>query len=220
MPKIQAHTGVSRIADNTDADVRIGNQGEALTGAMNGFFYEQVMRGNGYVFSTALAGNALVAATTTNAPAIWNPPGSGRYLVIEKIVFGRSAVGTPLEGGIVHLRAQNINSYPGTAAAIVSATFVAALNLRSDLGDNSGMFFAPTTITTTGTPSFWATSGISQIASTGTTTGTGTFNVFSDINGMLVVAPGTLYQLGATVSLSTTYSISIFALSLPIPLTA
>ena len=218
MPKIQGRTGVARVPDNTDADFRTGSQSEMLTGAMNGFFFEQVMRGNGYAFNTALAGNALVAATTTNAPAIWNPPGSGKALVIQKIAFGRSAVGTPLEGSIVHLRMQNVNSYPGTGAAIVSATFQPALNLRSDLGDNSGMFFAPTTITYTTGPVFWCETGISQIASTGTTTGVGTFTAWSDINGLLVIYPGTVYALGATVSLSTTYCISIYALSLPLPL--
>ena len=220
MPKIQGHTGASRTSDNQDGDIRMGNQNELLTGAMNGFFFEQVMRGNGYVFSTALAGNALVAATTSNAPAIWNPPGSGRALVIQKVAFGRSAVATPLEGSIVHLRMQNVNSYPGTGAAIVSATFVAALNLRSDLGDLSGMFFAPTTISYTTGPVFWCETGISQNAATGTTTQPTTFMDVCDVNGLLVVYPGTVYALGATVSLSTTYCISIYALSLPLPLAA
>ena len=220
MPKIQGHTGASRTNDNQDGDIRMGNQNELLTGGMNGFFFEQVMRGNGYTFNTALAGNALIAATTSNAPAIWNPPGSGRVLVLEKILFGRSAVGTPLEGSIVHLRMQNVNSYPGTGAAIVSATWQAALNLRSDMGDVSGMFFAPTTISYTTGPVFWAETGISQIASTGTTTGVGTFNTQCDINGILCIYPGTVYALGASVSLSTTYCISILALSLPLPLTS
>lgn len=214
---IQGAVGVQNAPDGSTPLAKLGNQAEVMTNSMNGDFYEQVLRGNGYVFNTALAGNALVAATTSNAPAILNPAGSGKLLVVQKITFVRTAVGTPLEGGIVHLRTQNVTSAIGTGAQIVSGTAVAAVNLRSDKGDNSGMIFYPTTIVTTPTPSVWAQTGISQIASTGTTTGVGTFTAWTDLNGLLVVAPGTLYSLGASVSLSTTYAISIFGFVVNLP---
>lgn len=213
--KAELQAGRQTVSDGQLCPARGGNQGELLTGAMNGYFYEQVLRGNGYVFSTALAGNALVAATTTNAPAIWNPPSSGKMLILQKITYNRTAVGTPLEGGIVYAKASA--QALGTGADIVSGTAVAAVNLRFDLGDNSGMKFFPTTISTTPTPSYFANAGISQAASTGTTTGVQTFQLVDWINGSIVVAPGTLFSLCAQVSLSTTYSISIFGLSVPLP---
>lgn len=220
MAVLEGQVGPVRVADGDERRIRLGNSAELMTGAMNGFFYEQVMRGNGYSFTTALAGNALVAATTSNAPAIWNPPGSGRLLSIVKVAFGRTAKGTPLEGSIVYLRLQNVNSRAGTAADLVSGTAVAAVNLRSDLGDNSGMVFFPTTIATTSTPAVWACSGIAQTADNGATTvgGPQSQRMVDDVNGMLVVGPGTLFSLGAAVSLSTTYTITIYALSLPLPL--
>ena len=211
--------GPKRASDDDVVIGRCGNMGELLTGAMNGFFYEQVMRGNGYCFSTALAGNALVAATTTNAPALLNPPQSGRIFVMEKITYNRTAIGTPLEGGIVYCKTA-IGSIVGTGADIVSGTLVGGTNLRFDLGDNSGMKFYPTTISTTLTPTFFANSGISQAASTGTTTGVQHFHAIDYINGMIVIPPGWMFSLAAQVSLSTTYSISLFGLSLPIPQTA
>lgn len=214
--------GPRRASDDDKITMRGGSFGEALTGAMNGFFFEQVMRGNGYSFSTAAAGAALVAATTTNAPAILNPPGSNRLLSIFKITFGRTAKGTPLEGSIVYLRLQNVVSVIGTGADIVSGTQVAAVNLRSDLPDNSGMRFYPATIATTPTPALWACSGVSQTADNGATTVTGpqSHRLIDEINGALVVGPGTLFSLGASAALSTTYTITIYALSLPLPLTA
>ena len=222
MPTFQGRAGASRLADNQEGDVRIGNQNELITGEMNGVFFEQVMRGNGYSFTTALAGNALVAATTSNAPAIWNPPQSGRLLSIFKICFGRTAVGTPLEGSIVYLRLQNVNSRAGTGADLVSGTAVAAVNLRSDMADNSGMVFFPTTIVTVTTPTIWACSGVAQTADNGATTvsGPSTQMAVDYVDGSLVVGPGTLFSIGAAVSLSTTYTITIYGLSLPIPQTA
>ena len=216
---IEGRAGKSTLADGVDGKVRLGNQGEILTGSMNGTFYEQVMRGHGYVFTTALAGNALVAATTTNAPAIMNPAGSGRLLVLQKVTFGRTAVGTPLEGSIVYLRTQNVNSIVGTGADIISGTKVAAVNLRSDLSDDSRMLFYPTTISTTLTPALWACSGVAQTADDGATTVSGPRAelLVDNIDGMLVVGPGTLFSIGAAVSLNSTYTISIYALSLPLP---
>ena len=215
----EALVGPQRRTDHDVGKLRMGSYGELVCNNFNGFFFEQVMRGNGYVFSTALAGNALVAATTTNAPAILNPAQSNRLLVLQKITFNRTAVGTPLEGGIVYCKTP-VSSIVGTAADIVSGTLVAAVNLRPDLPDNSGMKFYPTTIATTPTPTFFANAGVSQAASTGTTTGVGTFAAVDHINGLIIMPPGWMFSLAAQVSLSTTYSISIFALSLPLPLTA
>lgn len=218
---LEGQIGAARHADGDTKKVRLGNSGEIVTGEMFGSFYEQVMRGNGYAFNTALAGNALVAAAAAgNAPAIWNPPSSGKLLSIAKVVVSRTAVGTPLEGGIVYLRTQQVHSRKGTAADLVSGTSVAAINLRSDLGDNSGMVFFPTTIVTTSVPEIWAMSGIAQTADDGATTVSGprAEQLTDHINGLLVVGPGTLFSIGAAVALNTTYAITIYGIVTPIPL--
>jgi hypothetical protein len=168
----------------------------------------------------ALAGNALVAATTTNAPAIWNPPDSGRVLLVQCVRFGRTAKGTPLEGSIVYQLLQDVRSGPGTGADVVSGTLVAAVNLRSDLTDNSKMRFYPTTVATTRTPSVWGASGVAQTADNGATTVSGPHTdsgVVDWLYGMLQVWPGSMLSMGAAVAISTTYTISILGLSLPKP---
>lgn len=219
---LEGLVGKQRAADADKRKVRLGNTGEIVTGMTYGNFFEEVMRGNGYAFNTALAGNALIAAGTANAPAIWNPPNSGRLLSIAKVVFGRTAVGTPLEGGIVYLRLQDVDSRKGTAADLVSGTEVAPVNLRSDLEDNSGMKFFPTTIVTTTTPDIWAFAGVAQTADDGATTVSGprAEHLTDHVDGLLVVGPGTLFSIGAAVSLNTTYHITIFGISVPLPLTA
>lgn len=222
MSLLEGRVGPQRGNDGDVRVARLGSAGEVITGESYGNFYEQVMRGNGYAFNTALAGNALVAATTSNAPAIWNPPSSGKLLSIVKVVFGRTAVGTPLEGGIVYLRLQDVLGRKGTAADLVSGTEVAAVNLRSDLDDASGMVFFPTTIVTTSTPAIWAASGIAQTADDGATTVSGprAEQLTDHINGLLVVGPGTLFSIGAAVALNSTYHISIYGIVTPLPLVA
>jgi hypothetical protein len=144
MPIAQVKVGPQTPKDGQPFDARGDAWGAVGSSSMNGFFAEQVARGNGYSFTTALAGNALVAATTTNAPAIWNPPSSGRVLLVQCVKFGRTAKGTPLEGSVVYHRQTSVQGL-GTGADIISGTSVAAVNLRSDLPDNSKMLFFPTT---------------------------------------------------------------------------
>ncbi len=231
MPQLQARTGAQTPKDFTWPEVRGGPWGELGTSDMSGFFSEQVARGNGYCFSSILAGVALIDTTnvTNNKMLIWNPPTSGRVLVLQCVKFGRTAKGaTPLEGGIVYGRAQNILSaspITGTTTFpcdIISYTKVAAINLRSDIvGDNSGMLFAPalSALQSTAPPTFWAASGIAQTADNGATTVEGPQVQYAVdwIWGMLQLWPGSLMCVSATAALLTTYTTSIFALSLPRP---
>ncbi len=219
MPVAQVISGPQTPKDGQILNVRGDSWGAIGSSSMNGFFAEQVARGNGYSFTTALAGNALVAATTTNAPAIWNPPSSGRVLLVQAVKFGRTAKGTPLEGSIVYHRQTSVQGL-GTGADIISGTAVAGVNLRSDLPDNSKMLFFPTTISTTFTPALWGASGVAQTADNGATTVSGPHTdcgVVDWLYGLLQVWPGSFMSLGAAVSISTTYTISILALSLPKP---
>lgn len=222
MADMELLVGARRSADGQKAVARGGSFGELLTGDMNGFFFEQVARGNGYVFSTALAGVALIAATTTNNKCLlWNPPDSGRVFVIWQIKLGRTAVGTPLEGSIVYNTAQNIRSFGATGADIVSGTLVAGKNLRTDLTDASKMLWYPAASVLTTAPGLFACSGIAQTADNGATTVSGPktdAGVRDDIWGSIQVWPSTLFSIGAAVSIATTYTISVIGVSLPLPL--
>ena len=211
--------GSQRASDGDERAIRLGNHGEVVTNSGVGSFYDQISRGNGYAFATAIAGAEFPAAgASANVPAIWNPPGSGRVLSIIKVVIARTAVGTPLEAAICYQRLQAVNSRKGTAADLVSGTAVAAVNLRSDLGDASGMVFFPTTMVTTTTPTLWATA-FAQTADDGATTVSGprTEVICDHVDGLLLVYPGTLFSMSASAATNTTYQTTIFGLSLPLP---
>jgi hypothetical protein len=182
------------------------------------WFADQVAAGNGYVFESALAGVALIAATTSaNKMLLVNPVSSERVFIFQKITYGRTAVGTPLEGAIVYNvgLARSVSVSAGTGNDVVSYTAVAGQNLRSDLGNNSGLLFAPATSVVTTAPTFWGAPGIAQTADNGATTVSGprTQLAVDHINGMMQLFPGTLFTIGAAVSLSTTYHIAIYGVS-------
>ena len=220
--RIFGHVGEARLSDGVEMPFRQGNTGEQMFSGLNPKYYEHVVRGRAFVYSTAAAGVALIAATTSNAPAIWNPAGSGKNLVLLKIAIGRTAKGTPLEGSIVYLTLANAGATVGTANQIVSLTQVTPVNLLLGAGNPSVMRFAPATISTTGTATVVCASGFAQTADNGATTVSGprVDSVIDYIDGMIIVPPGNTFQMGAAVSISTTYTISIFALELPLPLTA
>jgi hypothetical protein len=216
----EAQVGPQRNNDDQVVKLRLGSYGELMCNDMNGFFAEQVLRGNGYVWSTPIAGVALIAMTTANAPALWNPPSSGKVCILQKITYLRTAVGTPLEGGIVYFTGVQPVRGVGTAADLPTNTPVAGRNLRLDIyGDQSGMTWCPATITSTAafSPTFHSFSGVSQIAATGTTTGIGNQLLVDRLDGLIVIPPGGIFAIGANVSLSTTYAISVFGICLPVP---
>ena len=198
----------------------LGRFGELLTDGAFGKYGELVRRGYGFAYSTALAGNALIAAGTANAPLIANFAGSGVDLIILKVVAVRTAVGTPLEGGIVYLReAATIGAAAATGSPIVSGTVVAARNLRGAVGGRAqATTFYPTTVTaTSGALTYHSNSAFAQSADDGATTVSGprAEMLVDNLDGLMVVPEGGAFALGASVSLNTTYAFTIFGLEIP-----
>lgn len=216
--RVEGRTGVQRNTDDMLVPSRIGSQGEVVVSDMNGFFYEQVMRGNGFVYPSAIAGSAPVAATTTNVPFLWNPSGSGKNLVIIKVVASITATGTAVAGAIAYASIPNAGSQIGTAQPVVSGTFVAATNLLLGAGNNSVIRFCPTTVVTTATPTVIAASSIGQC--TAATTAVPPVMLVDWVYGAIIIPPGNTFQIVAGASIASTYCFSIFGLELPIALTA
>ena len=225
MPILQARPGAQTPKDQSYPDVRGGSWGELGTSDMSGFFAEQVARGNGYVFSSALAGVVpIVATTTNNKMLLYNPPTSGRVFLVQRVAFGRTAVAaTPLEGSIVYNRAQNIqtaSTAAGTGNDIVSYTKADGVNLRGDIvGDGSGLFFAPAASVLTAAPTLWAASGVAQTADDAITSAQGPCVQYlvDWVWGLLQLWPGTLMSVGSAAAIATAYTVSIYGLSLPKP---
>lgn len=213
--RVEGRVGVGKFGDDTLTAPRLGSQGELIVSDMNGLFYEQTMRGNAFMYSTTSA-VSVTALATTGAPNIWNPAGSGKNLVITKVTFGMAAIGTPAISSFVYGILRNAGNQIGTAAPVVSLTQVDPVNLLIGGGNVSVMRFAPATISLTTAPTILCNSG----CSTGSAAAPVGYNFQDDVNGRIILAPGSLLQVGATVATSTTFIVSIYGFELPIPLSA
>ncbi len=216
--RIEGRVGVSRYADDQEGPPRLGNQGELVVAELNPKYYEQTMRGNHFVYSAAIGGAVLAAFTTSTAPFIWNPMGSGKNLVITKVAVGLDATGTTAAGHVVYGYQSGLGSSFGTAAPVVSLTKVAGVNLLIGAGIASAMYFAPTTVSLTSACTFLCSMGLGQAAAT--TSATSPFIAVDEVDGRIIIPPGSAFSVAASGSIASTYTISIYGLELPIPLTA
>ena len=216
--QIQASVGVQRLADSNRAVPRLGSQGELVVGQLNSKYYEQTMRGNAFLYSTAAAGVTLAAPGTSSAPMIWNPSGSGKNLVIDKVAIGFVST-TTIAANFEYAYLTGAGSQVGTAAPIVSLTQVAAVNLLLGSGVASVMRFAPATVTLAAAPTHLATVGISTTAGTATTTNA-PFTMVDDVDGRIIVPPGVAFFVLSNAAMAMVAEISIYGLELPVPLTS
>lgn len=210
---INGRVGVVSLTDGDDKQPRLDHQGAVVVNGMSGQFYEQTLRGNAFVYSTSTA-VSVVALGTTAAPNIWNPAGSGKNLVLYKLVAAAGAVGTPVVSAFQYGLLKNAGSQIGTGSPVVSLTQADPTNLLLGAGKESVMRFAPATISLTTAPTFFANAGFWLGNAAAPTTGA----AFIDyINGAIILPPGNLLQIGASTATSTTFFISIYGLELAIP---
>jgi hypothetical protein len=200
--------------------LRVSNQGEVVTGRLNSQWYEQTLRGNAFVYAQAAAGKALIApATTALAPMLWNPTGSGKNLVLHKLIVGYVGTNTWAPGHIDYGVITNAGSQIGAGAPIVSLTQVAGVNCLLGAGNVSVMRFCPNTCVTVTAPTFLCPTGIS--AQTGTTTSvTQPWQAVDDIKGLIIVPPGVAFFVMSNADLLAITSVALFGVELPIPPTA
>ena len=218
--QIEGYVGAGALSPDgiTVVRPRYGNFGDQISSQLNADFYEHTLRGNAFVYSTPAAGAALVAPTTTNAPMIWNPSGSGKNLVLHKIVLGY--VGTTWAAGHVEYGVlTNAGSQIGTGAPVVSLTQVSGTNLLLGSGNVSVMRYAPTTCVLIAAPTFLCTAGISSNAGTAAAV-VPPFTMVDMISGMIIVPPGVAFFVMANAAVAGVVCTSIFGVEVPIAPTA
>ncbi len=217
--QLDGYVGPVTMADGPrDVTLRFGNQGELVQSPLNSEFYEQTLRGNCFVYSEPAAGAALVAPTTTNAPMIWNPAGSGKNLVLHKIVIGY--VGTTWAAGMVEYGViLNAGSQIGTGAPIVSLTQVSGVNLLLGGGNVSVMRYAPTTLVVVAAPTYLCPAGINSNAGTAAAV-VPPFTMTDWLNGSIIVPPGVAFFVMSNAAIAGVVSVAIYGAELVVPPTA
>jgi hypothetical protein len=215
---IQGTVGVGNYADAAAASPRLGSQGEFINSDMNGQFYEQVLRGNAFVYSTAAAGVTWLAPTATqNMPMLWNPAGSGKNFVLWRTVAGYVS-GTHVPGFLEYAVLLNAGSQIGTAAPVVSLTQVAGTNLLIGAGKASVMRFAPATVTVITAPTYLCSTGIS-FATGAAATAMDPWTMSDEVQGRIIVPPGNALFLCSNAVSTIVGTLAFIGLELVIPTT-
>jgi hypothetical protein len=218
--QLETYVGAVTLADgNRDSRIRQNNFGDLVVSKGMPDAYEQVLRGNAFIYSTAAAGVTWVAPTTTqNMPMIWNPAGSGKNFVLERIVAGYVS-GTHVPGNLELAVITGAGSQIGTGAPIVSLTQVAGVNRLLGAGNASVMRFAPATVSVVTAPTFLCSLGQSH-ATGAAATAMAPWVWDVDLKGAIIVPPSVALFVAFNVVSTVVGSIAIFGLELPIPPTA
>lgn len=207
--------GPQTIATGAQAPPRLGNQGELVTSEMSGKHFEQLIRGNLFLYHNASIA-LLLSATTGGHPTVINPVGSGVVFVPLAIKLGYIS-GTTVISSILIAETLNVGGGAATAAPILTATLVAAKNAYR--GGNSAKVssvqWSPATNTFTAAPTVIYAPGINLGAAA--PTGTGTYE--AKLDGTLAFYPGTAMSLVCSVTTTTAlFQVSIIGAEIPIGL--
>lgn len=176
---------------------RSGQLGDVIISELHGRYYETTYRNNSFLLSvsTAAAVTAYAgAAGGTPMLAIFNPSGSGRNAVLNKVSVGNvvaaSAAGTVSFG-----------LFFGNTAAITQATTVTPWNMGTQLQSGSVVTGFRNVALTSGSAAnnaialasyYWATAAGVGLVSNG---------VF-DLEGSVIIPPGSYCALGGSAALT------------------
>jgi hypothetical protein len=215
--RVEGRVGPARLTDSQEAPLRMGNSGELITQELNGRYYEQALRGNVYIMSTAAAGIALITtATTGNHPSIWNPAGSGVNFIPIRMTLGYIS-GNNAPGSLGFYYTLSAGSAIGTAAPVVTWTNVAPVNALIGSSKASLTRWAPAVNTYVAAPTWFMTNGISLFTGVATTA-VAPFSLNYEFDGTMVIGPGTVVSLCSLQATTTSlFTVTIIGVELPVP---
>ena len=218
--RVEMRVGPTRLADDAEAAPRLGNSGEQIVQELNGRYYEQVVRGNVFIYSTVAAGIALITPAAAGLiPTLWNPAGSGYNFIPIRLVMGYVTALHNAPTNITLATIPNAGNTIGAGLPIITFTDVAPVNALLGSGKVSKMRWAPAVCTFTPIPTFLMTLGLSQFTGVAATA-VAPWSLVHDFDGTLIVGPGNTLHIGCNAANTSVYSIALIGMELPVPLFA
>lgn len=187
----------SAAGNNAVVNGRSGQLGDAIISELHGRYYETTYRGNSFLLSvsTAAAVTAFTgAAGGTPMIALFNPSGSGRNAVLNKVSVGNVVAASA--AGTVHF-----GLYFGTTAAITQATTTTPWNMATQLQSGSALTgFRNVALTSSSAANnmiplasyYWATAAGATLVTGGPI----------DLEGAIIIPPGSYAALGGSAALT------------------
>lgn len=176
---------------------RAGQLGDVIVSELHGRYYETTYRNNSFLLSVSTAAAVTAysgAAGGTPMLAIFNPSGSGRNAVLNKVSVG-NVVAASAAGTV------SFALFFGATAAITQATTVAPWNMGTQLQSGSVVTgFRNVALTSSTAASnaialssyYWATAAGVGLVSNG----------IIDLEGAVIIPPGSYCALGGSAALT------------------
>jgi hypothetical protein len=193
----------------------LGKQQELIVSELHGKFFTQTYRGNGFEYSTPVAGVTLTTTgSTVQTFAIINPAGSGKLIVPIRLNVGIIANVTSCVLGWTVSVLTGPGNVAGTSA-ITAGTLVSQVNGRTDLGANASIAKVWSTVTLATAPTLKRLTGISWGSPLATTAAVFP-TLFEEYDGTFQVGPGTGVFLGASTGPAGATTVGLSWLEIPI----
>lgn len=198
---IKVHVGPSLQADGCESQARGTKTGELCVAVVHGRYYESVSRGTCWLATTGTGGVAPgTSIGTTPAFLLYNPRGSGKRLVIQRVVA--SYISGSLGAGTLFY-CVNTNTY---AAAPTGGSSLTPVNL--DIGSNLPcVAVANTGGTLPATPTVLRP--FCSLTALTASTAVAPFQTEEEVDGEIVLEPGTALSLQAVAASGSTPLIAI-----------
>lgn len=183
--------------NNAMVNGRSGQLGDLIVSELHGRYYETTYRSNSFLLSVSTA--AAVTAYTGGAAGtpmicLFNPSGSGRNAVLNKVSIGNVVAASA--AGTVHF-----GLYFGTTAAITQATTTTPWNMLTQLQSGSVVTGFRNVALTSGSAAnniipvatyYWATAAGAALVTGGPV----------DLEGSIIIPPGSYAALGGSAALT------------------
>ncbi len=212
--------GVRNLNKGANDFASLGTRGQVLCGEVIGKYASLADKGLIFVAPVAAAAAVPIATTLTNAPALWNPASSGKYVYPLRVVLSLGAIGTPILNGFTISYLKDAGDNIGTGAPVVTWTNVAPTNALIGKGTACKTKFSPAVSTYTTQPARLMDLGFGHHLEGSAASGQLYSQFYYDFDGGLVMPPGTTIHLGSTIATSTTYWTTFIFAELPAPLAA
>lgn len=201
---LNSHVGPVYTADGPASfDDRQGNHSEQIVQQCGGKYKEPTKRGNVYSAMTAVTGVAPgTALGTTAAFCLYNPVGTNKRLIVNKL--GMGLISGTLGAGEVNITSSN------TADAVPTGTAITPRN--RDVGNANLSVATPFTTATVTTQAAKMIGVLCSLSEQVIATATGPTEVTEkDIDGEIVIEPGSYICLHATAAAGSSPLVVFFA---------
>lgn len=223
--RIGASKGAALLRERAQVEARRGSQSEFIAQRLNPVYTELAARGRMFVYSTAAAGVALAAVTTTNQFGIWNTS-TNLAFVPAKITIGVVS-GAAAIAGTVGIYTANLGFAKGTGCPCSVWTDITTQQATM-LG--AGQKYAPqmrvaSTNTLAAAPTLFRTMVFSQLqgqtanaVAPWTMQAAGYPTAYVDMVSTPILLPGYAMFFAANTALALTVVISVLGAEIPIAL--